>query len=339
MALGQSTQEMCIKEKLRGYGPSEGYLFLREIIARNLFSPYGIREDEIFISDGTNSDTANIQELFSTDNTIGIMDPTYPVYLDTNILAGRASKIVFLPCVEENQFCPTPPSFHCDVIYLCTPNNPTGVAFTKEQLREWVEYAKKEHSLLLIDAAYSAFVRSSSVPYTIYEIPGAREVAIEFHSFSKSAGFTGLRCAYSIVPQEVLEGKIYPLWQKRQSIKSNGVSYPIQRGAEAVFSSQGKKETKEQVDHYLSQARLLKEGLTSLGFCCFGGEDAPYIWWKTPHGEKAWDFFDLLLKKCHLISVPGTGFGKEGEHFVRLSSFITQETTQRALEAITCNLC
>lgn len=336
-AICSATQKMCNPSHIRGYGPSEGYLFLREAIVQNLYSSLAISPEEIFISDGTNSDTSNIQEIFSTNNIVGIIDPTYPVYLDTNILAGRKKNILLIPCEEKNGFCPKPPQEHCDVIYLCTPNNPTGVALSRKQLKEWIDYAKKENALLLIDSAYSAFVRSPHVPKTIYEVEGAKEVAIEFHSFSKSAGFTGLRCAYTIVPKSVHHEKIYPLWKKRQSIKSNGVSYPIQRGAEAVFSLSGSQETKSQVDAYLEEAKKLKEGLSRLGFSCFGGEDAPYVWWKTPDQMDAWKFFDLLLDKCKLISVPGTGFGKQGQGFVRLSSFITPVQTRLALRRI-CSL-
>jgi LL-diaminopimelate aminotransferase len=227
--------------KPRGYGPSDGYLFLKEAIVAHQYADLGISPDEIFISDGTNTDTANIQELFSLRNTVGILDPTYPVYLDTNIMAGRASKIRLLPCTEKNEFCPSPPTEHCDIIYLCTPNNPTGVALTRDQLKEWITYAQRENAVLLIDHAYEAFVTSPDVPKTIFEIEGAKDVAIEFKSFSKSAGFTGLRCAYTVLPKSVHKGQLYPLWEKRQSTKSNGVSYPIQRGAEAVFAPKAEK--------------------------------------------------------------------------------------------------
>ena len=336
-AICSATQEMTTPQGFKGYGPSDGYLFLKEAIVKNQYQGLGISPDEIFISDGTNTDTANIQELFSLKNIIGIADPTYPVYLDTNIMAGRSSKIILLPCTEENGFCPPPPQEHCDIIYLCTPNNPTGVALTREQLKEWVMYAQRENATLLIDNAYEAFITSPDIPKTIFEIEGAKDVAIEFRSFSKSAGFTGLRCAYTVLPKSVHQGKLYPLWKKRQSTKSNGVSYPIQKGAEAVFSSQGKQETEAQVHAYLKEAKRLKEGLTRLGYTCFGGENSPFIWWKTPHNLTSWEFFDRLLKNCQIISVPGSGFGKHGEGYVRLSAFTTPDLSTLALEKI-CNL-
>ena len=331
-AVCRATEEMATR--VIGYGPSDGYLFLKEAIVKNSYSNMGISPDEIFISDGTNTDTANIQELFSLNNTVGILDPTYPVYLDTNIMAGRHSKIKLLPCTEENGFCPSPPKEHCDIIYLCTPNNPTGVAFTKNQLKEWVLYAQRENAVLLIDHAYDAFVTSQDVPKSIFEIEGAKEVAIEFKSFSKSAGFTGLRCAYTVLPKTVHQGKLYPLWKKRQSVKSNGVSYPIQKGAEAALSPQGKEETIAQVNTYLKEAGRLKEGLTKMGYTVFGGENSPFVWWKTPNLLTSWEFCDLLLKKCQIISVPGSGFGKQGEGYVRLSAFTTPENSQTALEAV-----
>ncbi len=334
-AICVATQEMT--EAPRGYGPSDGYLFLKEAICKNHYAGLGIAPDEIFISDGTNTDTANIQELFSLNNIVGIADPTYPVYLDTNIMAGRSANIKLLPCTEENGFCPLPPEQHCDIIYLCTPNNPTGVALTRDQLKKWVAYAQKENAVLLIDNAYEAFITSPDVPKTIFEIEGAKDVAIEFKSFSKSAGFTGLRCAYTVLPKSVHSGELYPLWKKRQSTKSNGVSYPIQKGAEAVFSSQGKQETEAQVRLYLQEARRLKEGLTKMGYTCFGGENSPFVWWKTPNNLTSWQFFDLLLEKCHIISVPGSGFGKHGEGYVRLSAFTTPALSTLALEKI-CNL-
>ncbi len=336
-AICLATQEMTTPQGFKGYGPSDGYLFLKEAIVKHQYSNLGISPDEIFISDGTNTDTANIQELFSLNNTVGILDPTYPVYLDTNIMAGRSSKILLLPCTQDNNFCPVPPQEHCDMIYLCTPNNPTGVALTKSQLTEWVAYAKRENATLLIDNAYEAFITSPDVPKSIFEIEGAKDVAIEFRSFSKSAGFTGLRCAYTVLPKTVHQGKLYPLWKKRQSTKSNGVSYPIQKGAEAVFLPQGKQETQSQVQAYLAEAKRLKQGLLTMGYTCFGGEDSPFIWWKTPDNLSSWKFFDHLLDKCQIISVPGSGFGKHGEGYVRLSAFTTPELSTLALEKI-CHL-
>jgi LL-diaminopimelate aminotransferase len=333
-AIARAVGEMTTPKGKRGYGPSEGYLFLREAIVKNQYAHLGITADEIFISDGANTDTANIQELFSSSNRIGIADPTYPVYLDTNIMAGRSKKIILLPCTEKNRFCPVPPEEHCDIVYLCTPNNPTGVAMTFSELKAWVDYARRENAVLLIDNAYEAFTTSPDVPKTIFEVEGAKEVAIEFRSFSKTAGFTGLRCAYTVLPKAVHGGKIYPLWHRRQSTKSNGVAYPIQRGAEAVFSPQGQAETKEQINSYLTAAKILREGLLKLGYSCVGGTDAPYIWWKTPEGLSSWEFFDHLLKTYHILSIPGKGFGEHGEGYVRLSTFTTPEIATRTIEKL-----
>lgn len=332
-AISSAVQEMTTTEGMRGYGPTEGYAFLREAIAQHQYAAYGIGPEDIFISDGANSDSANIQEIFSLRSAVGIPDPTYPVYLDTNLMAGR-SNIVLLPCVEATGFCPLPPSVHCDVVYLCTPNNPTGVAMTRDQLKAWVDYAKRENTLLLVDNAYEAFISSPNIPKTIFEIEGAKEVAVEFRSFSKSAGFTGLRCAYTVLPKSVHQGKLYPLWKRRHDTKTNGTSYPIQRGAAAVFSPLGQKETKAQVASYLKQAKVLREGLQTKGFTCFGGIDSPYIWWKVPGQMTSWEFFDKLLNECHLISIPGSGFGKNGEGFVRLSAFTTPDQTTLALNRI-----
>ena len=339
-AICLATKEMGEESSLRGYGPSEGYDFLRKAIAKNEFAHLGIDASEIFISDGANSDTANIQELFDVDNTIAITDPTYPVYLDTNVMAGRGSKILFLPCTEKTGFLPVPPKKHCDLVYLCSPSNPTGVAFTRKELAAWIDYAKKEGAIILYDNAYVAFITSPNVPQSIFEIEGAKEVAVEFRSFSKSAGFTGLRCAYTILPKTVQanlgrkEVSLHSLWKRRQNTKSNGVAYPIQRGAEAVFTKQGQKETKAQVQSYLEQGTLLRKGLTSLGYKCYGGVDSPYIWWKTPQKFSSWEFFDLLLEKCHLISVPGRGFGPSGEGYVRLSCFTHSLIAKEALKRI-----
>lgn len=338
-AICDATLEMTQNPGLRGYGPHQGYPFLREAIAKEEFANLGICPDEIFISDGINSDVVGILDLFDPSCSIGILDPAYPAYLDGALLSGRTN-IHLIPCLEENHFSPLPPNYHLDLIYLCSPSNPTGVAMTKEALAVWIEYAKEESAIILFDHAYSAFVTSANVPKTIFEIPGAQECAIEFHSFSKKAGFTGLRCGYTVIPKTVvshLNGKAYsllPLWDRRQSAKSNGVAYPIQKGALAVYSPQGKQETQSQIQEYLQEARKLKEGLQNRGFCCYGGVDSPYLFWKTPGKMSSWEFFDLLLKQCHLISIPGSGFGKAGEGFVRLSSFILPETTTQALERL-----
>ena len=337
-AICKATEEMT--SSIIGYGPVEGYAFLRKAICEDEYSALGITAEEIFISDGANSDTTNIADLFSATSSVAITDPTYPAYLDTNILAGKKSQIVFLPCLEENHFIPKPPSGPCDYLYLCSPSNPTGVAMTTHDLSAFVAYAREHKSLILYDNAYAAFITSKNVPQSIYEVPGAKEVAIEFRSFSKSAGFTGLRCAYAVIPKTVFIGlgkqtiSAHSLWMKRQNIKFNGVSYPIQRGAEATFFPKGKEETTAQVQSYLAQASLLKEGLTQMGFSCFGGTDSPYIWCKTPDGLSSWQFFDRLLHTCHLITIPGNGFGRCGEGYIRLSAFTTKEKATSAIERI-----
>ncbi|MBS0607242.1 MAG: LL-diaminopimelate aminotransferase [Parachlamydiales bacterium] len=337
-AICDATCEMGTEEGIKGYGPSCGYPFLREAIAKNEFAHLGISAEEIFISDGTNSDTVNIQELFCPSVTVGIADPTYPAYLDTCLLAGK--KVISLPCLEENGFFPEPPNEHCDLVYLCSPNNPTGIAMNRSQLKKWVDYALREKAILFIDNAYETFITSPDVPRSIFEIEGAKECAVEFRSFSKTAGFTGLRCAYTILPKTVkgtINGKeqpLFSLWTKRQAIKFNGAAYPIQKGAEAVYSPQGRKETQAQVQSYLREAKRFLDTLKELGHTCYGGIDSPYIWWKTPSNKSSWDFFDLLLKQCHMITIPGCGFGKHGEGFIRLSAFSTPQKTTLALERI-----
>lgn len=339
-AICQGVLEMQEKTSMKGYGPSDGYQFLKTAIKENEYKHLNIGADEIFISDGANTDTASIQELFCQSSIVAITDPTYPVYFDSNIIAGRLKNILFLPCTKESRFVPLPPKEKCDLVYLCTPNNPTGVALNKEELKAWVDYAKAHDAILLVDNAYAAFITSSDVPSSIYEIPGATDVAIEFKSFSKSAGFTGLRCAYAVVPKGVFayfEDKkisIHSLWKKRQSIKSNGVSYPMQKGAEAVYTKEGQKETKSQVVSYLEQGQILLHGLKTLGHTCYGGTDSPYIWWQIPKGLTSWQFFDILLEKCHIISIPGSGFGKSGEGFLRLSTFTTKDKAEEALKRI-----
>jgi LL-diaminopimelate aminotransferase len=334
-AITSAILEMTTEKGMRGYGPHNGYLFLREAIVKHEYAHLGITPDEIFVSDGTNSDTVNIQDLFSTSNVTGITDPTYPAYLDSAIMGGR-KKILLLPCLEEHHFAPQPPKEHCDLIYLCSPSNPIGMAMTRKDLQAWIDYALKEKALLLLDNAYEAFVTSSDVPRSIFELPGAKECAIEFRSFSKSAGFTGLRCAYTVLPKsvKVQSRSLHPLWDRRQATKFNGASYPIQRGAEAFYSQEGQQETRAQVAQYLTQAKRLKEGLKKLGFTCYGGTDSPFIWWKTPHGKSSWAFFDELLEKCHMILIPGRGFGASGEGYVRLSAFTTPEKTDLALERL-----
>jgi LL-diaminopimelate aminotransferase len=331
-AIADAAWEMTKKEGKRGYGPSHGYPFLREIIAKEEYSGLGITTDEVFISDGINTDSANVEEIFSQNASVAIPDPAYPVYLDTSIMAGK--KIHLLPCTEENGFLPTSPKEAYDLIFLCTPHNPTGVAMTRSQLSEWVAYAKKHQAILLVDSAYRQFVTSKDVPRTIYEIEGAKEVAIEFCSFSKSAGFTGLRCGWTVVPKTIKPKEIYQFWNTRQTIKSNGYSYPIQRGAEAAYSAEGKKETREQIAEYQTSTKILLDGIKKIGQKCYGGVDSPYIWWKVPAHLSSWIFFDLLLKECHLISIPGVGFGKHGEGYIRLSGFTEPRIAHLAIEKI-----
>ncbi len=330
-SIQDAVKEMTSPAQMRGYGPTEGYLFLRKKIAEECYENLNLSPDEVFISEGTNNDTTNVMELFSRGCKIGILDPTYPAYLGAAIIEGRKSSVTPLPCLEENQFAPIPPKNHLDLIYLCSPNNPTGVAMNNIQLKEWVDYAHKEKAVLVLDNAYEAFISSPNVPRSIYEIEGAKEVAIECRSFSKSAGFTGLRCAYMVIPRSIFKGRVHDMWLKRQSIKTNGVSYPIQRGAEASLSVAGKAETGKQIFYYMEQARLLKQALLQHGFSCFGGENSPYIWWKIPNGKGSWDFFDEVLEKSEVISTPGVGFGNHGEGYLRLSSFITEDQTKRAL--------
>jgi LL-diaminopimelate aminotransferase len=338
-AICHAVQEMTQSASIKGYGPSEGYPFLREAIAEHEYRHLGIKAEEIFISDGINTDITQILDLFHSSK-IAIPDPAYPAYYDSNVIAGHKKKIVLLPCVEDTGFIPALPAEKCDLIYLCSPHNPTGVAMNRQQLKDFVAYARENRALILYDNAYEAFVTSPDVPRSIYEIDGAKEVALEFKSFSKSAGFTGLRCSYAVMPKQAKatfgkkEEPIHPLWMKRQSIKFNGVSYPIQKGAEAYYSAEGQKETREQIKTYLQQAKALRDGLQNIGHRCFGGLDSPYIWWKTPSGISSWEFFDVLLNRGHLIAIPGSGFGKHGEGYIRLSAFITPSTAQEALTRI-----
>lgn len=303
-ALHSAVEEMGAASTFRGYGPELGYDFLIDAILENEFAPRGIQlsRDEVFISDGSKSDTGNIGDILGRNNVVAITDPVYPVYLDTNIMAGR-EKIVYLPCNKENGFVPALPEEEVDMIYLCLPNNPTGTVLTREQLQVWVDYARSHKALILFDAAYEAFIREDGIPHSIYEIPGAREVAIEFRSFSKKAGFTGTRCAYTVIPKEVRgytasgeEVAINPLWNRRHSTKFNGVPYIVQKAAESVYSPEGKKETQETIDYYMENARIIKEGLGEIGIETFGGVNAPYIWLKTPGGMDSWSFFDKLLE-------------------------------------------
>ncbi len=348
-AFHKAIDEMATDSTFRGYGPEQGYDFLRKAIADNDFRSRGaeISEDEIFISDGAKCDTANIQELFTQDIRIAIPDPVYPVYLDTNVMAGRTGKysegryqgIVYLDSNKDNSFVPELPKDKVDLIYLCFPNNPTGSTISKSQLKTWVEYAKENKSLILFDAAYEAFIRDDTLPKSIFEIEGAREVAIEFRSFSKSAGFTGTRCAYTVVPKECRafdyygkEHYLHGLWNRRHCTKFNGVSYPVQRAAEATYSEDGKAQTNELIAYYLQNADLIRKEIETLGYEYDGGENSPYIW---VDGKKdSWEFFDMLLNKAGVVCTPGAGFGKCGEGYIRISAFNSFENVQEAMKRI-----
>ena len=351
-AMHQATDEMAQKSSFRGYGPEQGYDFLRDAILKNEFAPRGIRlsRDEIFINDGAKSDTGNIQELLRWDNTIGLTDPVYPVYIDSNVMAGRAgtlengrwSDIVYIPCTAENGFVPQIPQKRpVDVVYLCYPNNPTGTVISKKELKLWVDYALKNDVLILYDAAYQAYITDPEIPHSIYEIKGAKKCAIEFHSFSKTAGFTGVRCGYTVVPKELtistLDGEtveLNPLWNRRQCTKFNGTSYISQRAAEAIYTPEGRQQVQQTIDYYMQNAHKMLLTLQSLGFQVYGGKNAPYIWMKTPEGCSSWEFFDALLYGAQVVCTPGVGFGPSGEGYVRFTAFGTKEKTDEALERI-----
>jgi len=350
-AMKKAVDEMSKEETFRGYDHGHvGYEFLREAIRENDFNARGVEidVDEIFVSDGAKCDTANIQEIFGPDNTIAVTDPVYPVYVDTNVMAGRTGqadqngqydKIVYMPCTAENNFIPELPKSPVDIIYLCFPNNPTGAVATKEILNEWVNYARTNKAIILFDAAYEAFITDPRVPHSIYEIDGAKEVAIEFRSFSKTAGFTGVRCAFTIVPKQLKaytnNGKaieVNPVWHRRHCTKFNGVSYISQVGAAAVYSNEGKKQCRHIIDIYMTNAALICESLSRLGYKAYGGVNAPYIWIKTPDGLSSWEFFDKLLQKANLIGTPGSGFGPSGEGYFRLTAFAQPENVKEAMK-------
>ena len=347
-AMHKAVDEMGTFEGFHGYGPEQGYDFLREAIAKTDYAARGvdIKPNEIFVSDGAKSDCGNIGDIFGADNVVAVCDPVYPVYVDTNAMAGRAgdfqeelgkwSKLVYMPCVEENGFTPQIPQEKVDMIYLCFPNNPTGTVATKEQLKAWVDYAKKNKAVILYDSAYEAFITQDDVPHTIYEIEGARTCAIEFRSFSKTAGFTGNRCAYTVVPMELERdgAKLNALWNRRQCTKFNGVPYVIQRGAAAVYTEEGQRQIKETIAYYQENARVIREGLTEAGLTCFGGVNAPYIWIKTPDGMGSWEFFDKLLKEANVVTTPGAGFGPSGEGYIRLTAFGDADATKEAVARI-----
>ena len=332
-ALHKAADEMAAGATFRGYGPERGYDFLRNAIVENDYRARGIDidADEVFVSDGAKSDTGNFQELLAEDCVVAVTDPVYPVYVDSNVMAGR--RIVKLPCTAENGFVPELPTEHVDVIYLCYPNNPTGTTLTKAQLKKWVDYALQNDSLIFYDAAYEAFIQSQDVPHSIYEIEGARQCAVEFHSFSKTAGFTGIRCGYTIVPK-TLPVPLNQLWSRRQCTKFNGTSYISQRAAEAIYTPEGKQQIRATIDYYMQNARLMREALTNMGFTVYGGTNAPYIWVKTPKGMTSWEFFDWVLHSAHVVCTPGAGFGPSGEGYVRLTAFGTHENTEKALRRI-----
>ena len=347
-ALHKAADEMAVQSSFRGYGPEQGYDFLREAILKNDFLPRGIHLDvnEIFINDGAKSDTGNIQELVRWDNSIGVTDPIYPVYIDSNVMIGRAgtvqdgrwSNVIYMPCTAENGFVPQIPDRRVDVIYLCYPNNPTGMTLTKDELRKWVNYALREDALIFFDAAYEAYIQNDDIPHSIYEIRGARKCAIEFHSYSKTAGFTGVRCGYTVVPKEVTAATLTDeriplnrLWYRRQCTKFNGTSYLSQRAAEAIYTPEGKQQVRETIGYYMQNARNMLQTLRKLGFEVYGGEHAPYLWVKTPGSAGSWQFFEEMLYGAHVVCTPGVGFGPAGEGYIRLTAFGSHEATEEAL--------
>lgn len=340
-AMHKAVDEIGTKEGFKGYGPEQGYDFLRDAIVKNDYKSRGIdvKKDEIFVSDGAKCDCGNIVDIFGKENKVAITDPVYPVYLDTNIMSGR--NVIYLPVTAKNNFMPELPKEKVDMIYLCFPNNPTGTVLTKEELKKWVDYAKANNSVILYDAAYEAFITEEKIPHSIYEVEGAKEVAIEFKSYSKTAGFTGVRCAYVVIPKELKgytkDGKeisYNKLWNRRTCTKFNGVSYIVQRAAEATYSEKGKKEIKENINYYLENAKIIKKGLEKAGFTCYGGVNSPYVWLKVPDGMTSWEFFDELLEKANVVGTPGSGFGPHGEGYFRLTAFGTKENTIKAIERI-----
>ena len=338
-AMHKAVEDCARAETFRGYGPEPGYDFLREAIVANDYAGLGVKTSEIFVSDGAKSDTGNIGDIFSGDNVIGITDPVYPVYVDTNTMAGR--RIVLIPCNPGNGFTGDIPDEKLDIVYLCYPNNPTGAVISKEKLKAWVDYALRNNSIIFYDAAYEAFIRDPRIPHSIYEIEGAKRCAIEFRSFSKTAGFTGTRCAFTVVPEELTalsadgrEISLNGLWDRRQSCKFNGASYISQRGAEAVYSPEGKKQVKETIDSYLETAALIRGSLQKAGLEPTGGENSPYIWARTPGGMPSWDFFDLLLARTGIVVTPGEGFGPSGEGFFRVTAFSGKDDAAEAMEKL-----
>lgn len=351
-AMHKAVDEMADPSTFHGYGPEQGYKFLIDTIIKNDFEPRGVSldSDEIFISDGAKSDTGNIGDILGLGNVVAVTDPVYPVYVDTNVMAGRAgdlladgrwSRIVYLPCTAENGFVPELPKQKVDVIYLCFPNNPTGTTLTKTQLTEWVKYALANDALILFDAAYEAFIQEDDVPHSIYEIDGAKRCAIEFRSFSKTAGFTGTRCGFTVIPKDVtavgMNGEkvqLNRLWNRRQCTKFNGTAYVIQRAAEAVYSEEGKRQVKDTIDYYMTNAKIIRNGLEAAGYTVFGGKNSPYVWAKTPDGMDSWAFFDYLLKEKNIVATPGVGFGVSGEGYIRFSALGDKDATIEAMKRL-----
>lgn len=351
-ALHKAVEEQASAETFRGYGPEHGYEFLQRAIIDNDFAPRGIEicPDEVFINDGAKSDTGNFTDILGRENTIFVTDPIYPVYIDSNVMGGRAGefadgrwdRVTYSACNAENDFTPALPERHVDLIYLCYPNNPTGTTLSREELTKWVNYALENNSIILYDAAYEAYIQTPEIPHSIYEIPGAKKCAVEFHSFSKTAGFTGLRCGYTIVPLELTikssngeEVALNGIWNRRQCTKFNGTPYIVQRAAEATYSPEGKKQVREVIDYYMTNARIMREALQKAGFTVFGGVDAPYIWVKTPEGVGSWEFFEMLLNEIHVVCTPGVGFGPAGEGYIRLTAFGKREDCVEAMRRLT----
>lgn len=347
-ALHKAVDEIGTREGFHGYGPEQGYEFLREVIAKEDYQKRGcnISADEIFVSDGAKCDVGNIQEIFAQDNVVAVCDPVYPVYVDTNVMAGRSGKydskkggfsnIVYMPCTKENGFVPEFPEKHVDLIYLCFPNNPTGEVIDKVSLQKWVDYANENGSVILYDAAYEAYITEEGIPHSIYECEGARNCAIEMHSFSKNAGFTGLRLGYTVIPKDLVCGgvSLHDLWNRRHGTKYNGAPYIVQKAGEAVYSEEGKAQIREQIAYYMENAQIIREGLQEAGFTVYGGVNSPYVWLKVPDGMGSWEFFDKLLEEVQVVGTPGVGFGASGEGFFRLTAFGTRENTLEAIERI-----
>lgn len=354
-AMHHAVDELANAKTFRGYGPEQGYDFLIDAIIKHDYTSRGIQltPAEVFISDGSKSDCGNIGDILRHDNSIGVTDPIYPVYIDSNVMCGRAgilengrwSNVTYIPCLSENNFIPQIPDHRIDIIYLCYPNNPTGMVISKDDLKKWVNYALKNDTLILYDAAYEAYIQDSQIPHSIYEIKGAKKCAIEFRSFSKTAGFTGVRCGYTIVPKELtactLTGERIPLnklWNRRQCTKFNGTSYITQRGAAAIYTPEGKKQVKDIIDYYMTNARIMKKGFENIGCKIYGGENAPYLWLKTPNGISSWKFFEEMLYKANVVVTPGIGFGPSGEGYVRLTAFGKREDCEEAMQRLKQNM-